>query len=73
MTMTRNADGTVTLTMREEDAKNLVYVADDMAEVYEDVASNSRAEDGDDPEFLQSVAHTLTEMAGVLFSVVGEE
>ena len=73
MTVTRNADGTVTLTMSEEDAKNLVYVADDMAEVYDDVASNSRAEDGDDHKFLQSVAHTLTEMAGVLFSVVSEE
>lgn len=69
MTMTRNADGTVTLTMSKEDAKNLVYVADDMAEVYEDIASNSNPDDGNDPEFLKSVANTLTSMAGALFGV----
>jgi len=73
MTVTRNSDGTVTLIMSEEDARNLVYVADDMAEVYEEVAYNSKVEYGDDPTFLQSVAHTLTEIAEVLFSVIGEE
>ncbi len=71
MTVTRNSDGTITLIMSEEDAKNLAYVADDMAEVYEDMAYNSVIGDDDDPTSLLSVTHTLTEIAGALFSVVG--
>ncbi len=65
--------GTVTLTMSEEDVTNLLFVADDMAEIYEDVANNLDLEDEDDPGFLRSVAHTLTEMAGVLKSKKSEE
>lgn len=73
MKVTKNPDGTITLTMTESDAKNLLFVSDDMAETYEDVASNLDPEDDGDPEFLQSVARTLTSMAGALFSTVMEE
>lgn len=58
MTMIKNSDGTITMTMSEEEADHILYVADDMAEIYGGVAANPEDPD-DETGSLEDVAKTL--------------